>query len=124
GYARFSIPFPEQVFIMSGGVINVSNPEHRSGAAIGGGIHIGCKESNYIVTGGTINAILSGTASSFEISSTAPFWNFNISRTGGTPTTVVLDGIGSITDTNTGAEPLTVLNDFTIDGANTPVFNA
>ncbi|HYF68843.1 MAG TPA: T9SS type A sorting domain-containing protein [Ohtaekwangia sp.] len=121
GYARFSIPYPEQVFIMSGGVINVSNPEHRSGAT-GGGIHIGCKESNYIVTGGTINAILSGTAAAFKISSTAPFWNLNISRTGGTPTTVILDGMGGVG--NTAAEPLAVLNDFTIDGINTPVFNA
>lgn len=121
GYARFSIPHAEQVFIMSGGVINVSNPEHRSGAT-NGGIHIGCKASNYIVTGGTVNAILSGTATRFEISSTAPFWNLNISRTGGTPTTVVLDGMGSVG--NTVAEPLTVLNDFSIDGTNTPVFDA
>src|SRR5690606_32043898 len=40
-YARFSLPFPEQVFIMSGGTINVSNPQNGGGAP-NGGIHIGC----------------------------------------------------------------------------------
>jgi hypothetical protein len=122
-YARFSIPYPEQVFIMSGGTINVRNPQAGSGAA-NGGIHIGCKESNYKVTGGTINAILSGTASSFSISSTAPFWNLTISRTGGTPTTVRLAGIGSVGGTITSAQPLRVLNNLTIDGTNNPIFNA
>ena len=117
-YARFSLPYPEQVFIMSGGVINVSNPQ-----AVGG-IHIGCLPSNYNVTGGTFNAILSWTSSFFEISSTAPFWNLNISRTGGTPTTVRLDGIGSVPNTVTSAQPLVVLNDLTIDGTNNPVFDA
>jgi fibronectin-binding autotransporter adhesin len=120
-YARFSIPFPEQVFIMSGGTLNVSNPQSGSGAA-NGGIHIGCKESNYNVTGGTVNAILSGTAASFSILSTAPFWNLNISRTGGTPTTVRLANIGSVGVTS--AKPLKVLNNLTIDGTNGPVFDA
>jgi hypothetical protein len=120
-YARFSIPFPEQVFIMSGGTLNVSNPQSGSGGA-NGGIHIGCKESNYNVTGGTVNAVLSGTAASFTILSTAPFWNLNISRTGGTPTTVRLANIGSVGITT--AQPLKVLNNLTIDGANGPVLDA
>ncbi|MFD1003583.1 T9SS type A sorting domain-containing protein [Ohtaekwangia kribbensis] len=125
-YARFSLPFPEQVFIMSGGTINVSNPEAStsSGDAVYGGIHIGCNTSNYNVTGGTVNAILSGSASFFNIATVAPFWDFNITRTGGTPTTVRLAGIGSVGGTVTTAQPLVVLNDFTINGTNTPVFNA
>ena len=124
-YARFSLPFPEQVFIMSGGTINVSNPEPSttSGDATNGGIHIGCNASNYNVTGGTVNAILSGTATSFSIASVAPFWDFNISRTG-TPTTVRLTGIGSVGGTVTTAQPLVVLNDFSINGTNNPIFNA
>jgi hypothetical protein len=122
-YARFSLPYPEQVFIMSGGVLNVSNPQSGSGAA-NGGIHIGCKPSNYIVTGGTVNAILSGGASFFNIASSTPFWNLTVSRSGGTPTTVRLAAIGSVSGTTTVAEPLKVLNNFTIDGVNTPVFNA
>lgn len=120
-YARFSIPYAEQVFIMSGGTINVHNSQSGGGAA-NGGIHIGCKEANYNVTGGTINAIISGGATSFSVSSTAPFWNFTISRTGGTPTTLRLAGIGGVGESS--AQPLRVLNDFTIQGANSPVFDA
>jgi hypothetical protein len=123
GYARFSIPYPEQVFIMSGGIMNIYNPQSGGGAA-NGGIHIGCKESNYSVTGGTINAILSGSASSFSISSTAPFYNLTISRTGGTPTIVRLAGIGSVSGTVTTAQPLKVLNNLTIEGASSPVLDA
>lgn len=119
-YARFSLPFPDQVFIMSGGTINVSNPQ----SSINGGIHLGCNPANYQVTGGTFNAILSGGAAFFNIASSAPFWNLNISRTGGTPTTVRLAGIGSVGGTIQSAQPLTVLNDFTIDGTNNPLFNA
>src|SRR5690606_15218952 len=106
-YARFSHPYPEQVFIMTGGTINVSNPEHGGGGA-NGGIHIGVKPSNYSVTGGTFNAILSGSAPSYSISSTAPFYNLNISKDGGTPTTVNLNGIGSLSGSVTTAQPLTV----------------
>ncbi|HEY5750368.1 MAG TPA: T9SS type A sorting domain-containing protein [Chryseolinea sp.] len=124
-YSRFALPYPEQVFIMSGGVLNVSNPEPTGGAgnATNGGIHIGCKASNFIVTGGTVNAILSGSASSFLILSAAPFWDFNITRTGG-PTTAQLGTIGSVTGTEMTAQPLVVLNHFTISGTNTPIFNS
>ncbi len=118
-YARFSHPYPEQVFIMSGGTINVSN----GGTNSPGGIHIGCSPSNYSVTGGTFNAIISDN-NPFNIASTAPFWNLNISKTGGLATTVRLLGIGSVTGTIQDAQPLAVLNDFTIEGANNPVFNA
>lgn len=123
-YARFSLPYPDQVFIMSGGTINVSNPQ-SGGTAANGGIHIGCKAANYNVTGGTINAILSGTATSYIILSTAPFYNLNISKTGGTPTTVQLNGLNTgVTGIETNAQPLVVLNDFNITTGNTPVFNA
>lgn len=122
-YARFSLPYPEQVFIMSGGTINAINAQ-ATGTAAQGGIHIGCGASNYNVSGGTFNAVLSGSATFFNIASTVPFWNLNISRTGGTPTTVRLSSIGTVPNTITTAQPLVVLNDLTIDGTNNPVFNA
>lgn len=122
-YARFSHPYPEQVFIMTGGTINVSNPE-TTGAGINGGIHIGCKPSNYTVTGGTINAILSGGATYFDIASTVPFWNLNISRVSGGPATARLSGISNLSGSITAAQPLRVLNEFSISGANSPTFNA
>jgi fibronectin-binding autotransporter adhesin len=125
GYARFSLPYSDQVFIMSGGTLNVTSPE-PGGPGINGGIHIGCSAANYNVTGGTVNAILNGTASFYNILSTAPFYDFNITRTGGTPTTVRLATIGAVTtpDTERTPQPLTVLHDFTISGTNTPTFDA
>lgn len=122
-YARFSLPYPEQVFIMSGGVINVSDPEESVGAT-SGGIHIGAKAANYSITGGTFNAILSGTAPAFHILSTAPFYNLNILRTGGTPTVAQLSNISGSATMTTTAQPLQVLNDFSISGVNTPTFDA
>jgi fibronectin-binding autotransporter adhesin len=124
GYARFSHPYPEQVFIMSGGVLNVSNSED-SGNGVNGGIHIGSNPSSYNVTGGTINAILSGAATYFYIASTAPLYNLNISRPGSSGTSIVrLAGIGSLATSITAAQPLTILNDLTIDGTNNPVVDA
>ena len=93
-YARFSLPYPEQVFIMSGGTINIINPQNGAGAT-NGGLHIGCDPSNYSVTGGTINAILSGGAAFFNISSTAPLWNL-LYKNRWYPTTVRLTGIGGL----------------------------
>ena len=125
-YARFSHPYPEQVFIMTGGTINVHNAQ-RNGNGANGGIHIGSKASNYTITGGTFNAVLSGAAPFFNITSTVPFWNLNISRIDGA-TTARLAGTGTATGSLSGsittAQPLTVLNEFTIDGANSPIFDA
>ncbi|MEJ1238662.1 T9SS type A sorting domain-containing protein [Chryseolinea sp. T2] len=124
-YARFSMPFRDQVFIMTGGTINVANTVSGNQ----GGIHIGVKESNYTVTGGTFNAILTGSGTQFKILSTVPFYNLAISRTGsGVPTTVVLGsmptGPPGYVDMTLTAQPLKVLNNFTIDGTNTPIFDA
>lgn len=123
-YARFSHPYMEQVFIMTGGTINVSNPQ----TGIDAGFHIGVKESNYTVTGGTINLIASGGASQFKILSTVPLYNLNLSRTGG-PTTFMLDamptaGIPGSSGVMASIQPLKVLNHFTINGTNSPTFNA
>lgn len=119
-YARFSLPYPEQVFIMTGGTINIRNSQSSTGA-----LHIGSNAASYSVTGGTINVILSGTGGSFPLLSTAPLWNLTISRVAGaTPTAVTLANIGSISGATNTAKPLVVQNDFIIEGANTPQFVA
>lgn len=119
-YARFSLPYPEQVFIMSGGIINIRNSQTAAGS-----LHIGSNEASYNVTGGTINVILSGTSASFPLLSTAALWNLTISRVAGaTPTAITLANIGSVANTTNTAKPLVVQNDFTIEGANVAAFSA
>ncbi len=119
-YARFSLPYPEQVFIMSGGTINIRNSQTAAGA-----LHIGSNEASYNVSGGTINVVLSGTAASFPLLSTAALWNLTISRVAGaTPTAVTLGNIGAVAGTTNAARPLVVQNNFTIEGANAAGFSA
>lgn len=79
GYARFCMPYLDQVFIMTGGTLNVADPE-TGGTAINGLIDIRCAPGNFNVTGGTINATIPASTSvstvDARISSTAPFPNF------------------------------------------------
>lgn len=122
-FARFSHPYAEQVFIMTGGTINVQN----TGAGVFAGLHIGVKESNYTVTGGTVNVILAGTTSDFKILSTAPLYDLNISKTGGTLSTVILDNMPNSGDASSvfaTAQPLRILNNLTIDGSLATTLNA
>ncbi|HTF17629.1 MAG TPA: T9SS type A sorting domain-containing protein [Chryseolinea sp.] len=126
-YARFSHPFKDQVFIMTGGIINVTNPQTGNEA----GLHIGVKESNYTVTGGTINITLSGTAGACRILSTVPIYDLNISRstTGTPPTTAILADIpmtGAIgqSEMTTTAQPLRVLNNLTMSTTGSPILSA
>lgn len=124
-YARFSHPFRDQVFIMTGGTMNVSTSQSGNE----GGLHIGVKESNYTVTGGTINAILLGGAGAFRILSTVPIYNLNISKSGGTATAATLSDIdmtgamGASAMTTT-AQPLRILNNLTIISTGSPTLNA
>ncbi len=118
-YARFSLGYPDQTFVMSGGTINV-------GRTIGvGSIHLGMKAGNYTVTGGTWNALLTGPDANFIISSTVPFWNLNIVRTAvATTTKATLAGIGAVLGTQTAAQPLVVSNRLGFTGTFAPTLDA
>jgi fibronectin-binding autotransporter adhesin len=80
GYARFCMPYLDQVFIMTGGTLNIADPE-TGGTAINGLIDIRCLPSNISVTGGTINVTIPASGDAY-ISSTAPFPNFNVNKAG------------------------------------------
>lgn len=126
---RFSHPFPGQSFKMTGGTINVSAPE--SGTAANGGILIGNDAANILVTGGTWNVTLPASATNFNICSTAPFYNMNISKAGVGASVVTLANqtIGaSVIEVYRPnpvlAQPLVILNDLTIITGNSPTLSA
>jgi hypothetical protein len=115
-YARFSIPLLTQSFRMTGGTIQVENPANAAGM-----FHIGVNPNNVIITGGTVNVVLPSSNTNAAILTTSPLWNLNITKTSATGTSkALLTGIAVSTDFAAGsytstAQPLTVLNNFTID---------
>ena len=120
GYSVFTLPYAESPFKMSGGTINMT----RSSSLVVGGIQIASAPENYEVTGGTININLTP-GLDFDIASTAPLYNLSISKNSGAASSVRLNGItGSGGNQSIAAQPLKILGDFTINGANSPVFNA
>lgn len=129
-YSIFTLPYPDNVFKMSGGTINITRSV-GGGITPHGGIQIASQLGNYDVTGGTVNVTITPSATyNFDISTAAPFYNLNINRTAGTGGQVRLNSIAWSFDGGAGntvtypAQPLTVLNDFTINGANSPIFDA
>jgi hypothetical protein len=125
-FARFAVPYSTQAFRMSGGVIELSNP----GGSGDGFLHIGVNPNNAIVSGGTIKLSLSalpnGTTNDGRILTTAPLWNLSISKPATSSAKAVLSAMTlAFNGGTTTIQPLTVLNDFTIDGgANALTFDA
>jgi len=121
--AIFCFPFPTNSFIMTGGTITVSYATTR------GVFVIGTDPSNNVVTGGTINIVITND-NPYYFTSSAPIYNLNISKTGGTATTVQINNVntdglsGTPTSITTPAQPLTVLNEMRIVTGNNPIFNA
>jgi hypothetical protein len=126
GYARFCMPYLDQVFIMTGGTLNVADPE-TDGTAINGLIDIRCAPGNFNVTGGTINVTIPAGTTDAHISSSVPFPNLNINKAGSGSARLVLASINvAVSGSGVGASvarPLTVLGDFTIQTGNNPLFN-
>ena len=127
-YSVFSLAYPENVFTMSGGTINITKA-NNGGITPNGGIMIASLPQNYSVTGGTINASLTGNFN-FDISSTVPFYNFNVTKASAGSGTMRLNDIDWSFDGSNGnratinARPLVVINNFNIASVNSPLFNA
>lgn len=125
-YPRFALPYPECSFTMSNGTINVSNPISTGTTSPTGGILIFANSSNTQVSGGNINVICPASNTNFTITSTAAFYNLNITKAGAGTSAAILNGISFNDNTATiarAAQPLRVLNNFTITTGNTPTFN-
>lgn len=122
--ALFCIPYANQVFQMTGGVINVYNSIGTS--ATTGALHIGIASNNYLITGGTFNFYLTR-ARDFNFTSTVPFYNLKMYRTINTNVLKItnLDANPGGDVISTAALPLVVLNDFTlVDSVNQARFTA
>ncbi|MBT1704882.1 hypothetical protein [Chryseosolibacter indicus] len=124
-YPRFALPYNECTFEMSGGTINVANPT-ATGTSVNDGILIFAASSNISVSGGTVNAILPASNINFNVCTTAPFYNFNISKAGAAGGSALrLDAI-TFNDNTTytrAAQPLVILNNLTLLTGNNPTLN-
>ena len=125
-FARFSVPYLTQGFRMTGGTLRVQNPNTNG---IDGLFHIGVNANNAIVSGGTIEVLLPSSAINGKILTTAPLWNMVVKKpvAGGT-SKAILSAVAVPTAFTAGAtttiQPLTVLNDLTIDPTNPVTFDA
>ncbi|MGI4973529.1 MAG: hypothetical protein ACRYGH_31675, partial [Janthinobacterium lividum] len=130
-FARFSVPYLTQSFRMTGGTIRVENPNTNGTDGL---FHIGVNPNNAIVSGGTIEVYLPNNNTDGKILTTAPLWNLTIKKptlSGGTTSKAVLANVGvqtTPTDYTSGAtttaQPITVLNNFTLDATNPTTFDA
>ncbi len=130
-FARFSMPYLTQSFRMTGGTIRVENPSTNGTDGL---FHIGVNPNNAIVSGGTIEIYLPNSNIDSKILTTAPLWNLTIKKpvlSGGTTSKAILTNVGvqtTPTDYTSGAtttaQPITVLNNFTLDATNPTTFDA
>ncbi len=123
-FARFSIPYVTQSFRMTGGTIRVQNPSNGDGL-----FHIGINPNNAVVTGGTIEIVLPNATTNCRLSTTAPLWNLTVKKptAAGASKALIADiavPAAYTAGATTAAQPLTVLNNFTIDGTNPTTFDA
>ncbi|NOZ35460.1 MAG: hypothetical protein GXO80_09210 [Chlorobi bacterium] len=115
-YYHFSLTYPGNVFNMSGGTLHIFD---ANGTATNqGGIFIASDPANVNVTGGTVIAEIAGTSNTFKITSKALFYNLIFRNTNDNTTDHLLDAgtnINGNADADLAAQPLVVLNDFTIE---------
>jgi hypothetical protein len=122
-YYRFTLPDKSNTFIMTGGELIVSSTRATNvGAGIWGGIVIASSPENYVVTGGTVTAIIDKNRN-FTINSAAPFYNLNLVRENQANVNFILSPYPHEINSPTPivqAHPLRVLNRLTITGGARP----
>lgn len=128
-YAAFSLPYPENVFKMSGGTINIGRSLNGSISGHAGWM-VNSSVLNHEVTGGTVNVNLSNNNINFLMTASHPFFNLNVNKSGAGSAQMILRDInwsfnGATANTATiEAKPLVVLNNLNISSANSPILNA
>ncbi|HLO60057.1 MAG TPA: gliding motility-associated C-terminal domain-containing protein [Bacteroidales bacterium] len=114
-HATFSIAYPDNVFIMTGGTIDIQTSYGGAGNATNFSLLLGCLPKNVEVTGGTIR--ISTTARPAYVNSTVPLPNLEVYGTGNS---FQVRGIAGLT-TLVNPLPLVVQKNFTLQ--NSVVFN-
>ena len=114
-YYRFTLPYENNVFTMSGGELNIISSHHdnRSGNP---GILINAKKENINVTGGKVQFEILNDRD-FIINTKAPFYDLELKRTAGeNGRFVIVPSIGMTNDANVDveAQSLHVLNNLTL----------
>ncbi|MBD0401876.1 T9SS type A sorting domain-containing protein [Flammeovirga sp. EKP202] len=114
-HSMFSLPWPDNTFIMSGGRLMIEDTDGRSDK----GLFIGVTSSNYNVTGGTV---IIKTDEGFGLTSTAPFYNLELLELNpatGNRATVTSRGntwaVAGDDDVVVPVQDLRVLNNFTVE---------
>lgn len=120
-YAVFSLTYTGNVFIMSGGTLNIQGRPSTGTSSTRGSVFINADVANQYVTGGTVYFI-SHTTTEYRITSRAPFYAVHMRATVASAGEFVLvstaSGSGSFPDSQTLAgQPLTVLNDLILEGS-------
>lgn len=118
-HPSFSLTWPDMSFNMSGGNLTI-NQATDGGIALGFSLVIGAKAENISVTGGTVRIEIQNRNANFT--STAPFWNLIINSTTTTYSSTLSNFAGSGSSSPVNAQPLVVLNDFSL--TNQAIFNA
>ena len=118
--SRFSFTNQICAFTMTGGTINVYDP--MSTAQQDGGT-LAIMSNNYSVTGGTWNFYLPASNVDMKIGVEIPMWDVNIYKQGAGTSRLLLAAVGA-RQRMVRKRGLTILNNLTIDGTNSPIFDA
>lgn len=114
----FTLPYRDNIFRMSGGTLTIQRSNGTDSDS--GGIFINSDPINISVTAGDVRFEMA-TGTNFKITSTAPFFNLYMAKTGGGTSEVYLDG-GTVLGQTLPAQPLVVLSQLRIE--NSTIFNA
>ena len=114
-HATFSLPYPDNVFIMTGGTITINNPTvYNGGIANNFSLLLNPNLGNSLITGGTININVPATRDA-AINTNMALWNVNI--TGSSSRSLLLNSyVGNASPPVPGqlAQDLVVKNNLTI----------
>ena len=115
-YYTFCLTYPNSIFNMSGGTLRILPSNSTLGALL-----INSDPENIKVTGGTVIFEAVTAYPDFKFNSRAPFWNLELRNTSTAQRDFIIDESVDVGTTlvDLAAQPLKVLNDFRIVGAET-----
>jgi hypothetical protein len=113
-YYVFSLTYTGNTFFMSGGTLTVKGARGGTGG-LRGAFLINCDPANVNVTGGTIIFEIDND-NVYKVTSRVPLYDVIMRKTAGTGTIVELNGgTGDNLGTTIAQQPLTILNDLTVE---------